>query len=47
MTLEQHDKEANKAVERSIEKRFPVEEKQLLPRDDAAVLIGGKSSQVI
>ena len=42
MNLEQQmnyvcDKEANKAVERSIEQKFLVTEKQLLPEDDAAV----------
>ena len=52
MTFEQQmnficDKEANKAVERSIEQRLIVEEKQLLPREDAAVFVGGKNSQVV
>ena len=47
MTLEQQmnyicDKEANKAVERSIEQNFLVEEKQLLPGEDAAVFVRGK-----
>ena len=47
MTLEQQmnyvgDKEANKAVERSIKQKFLVEEKQLLPREDAAVFVGDK-----
>ena len=36
------DKEANKAVERSIEQKFLVEEKQLLPGEDAAVFVRGK-----
>ena len=48
MTLEQQmnyvcDKEAKKAVERSIEQKFLVEEKQLLSREDAAVFVGGKN----
>ena len=47
MTLEQQmnyvcDKEANKAVERSIQQRFLMEEKQLLPGEDAAMFVGGK-----
>ena len=36
------DKEANKAAERSIEQKFLVEEKQLLPREVAAAFVGGK-----
>ena len=47
MTLEQQmnyvcDKEANKAVERSIYQRFLVEDEQLLPSEDAAVFDGSK-----
>ena len=47
MTLEQQmnywcDKEANKAVERSIQHKFVTEGKQLLPGEDAAVFVGGK-----
>ena len=47
MTVEQQmnyvcDKEANKAVERSIQHKFSVKEKQLLPGEDAAVFVGGK-----
>ena len=47
MTLEQQmnyacDKEANKAVERSMYQRFLVEEKQLLPSEDTVVFVGGK-----
>ena len=47
MTLEQQmnyvcDKEANKAVERNIQRKFSVNEKQLLPGEDAAVYVGGK-----
>ena len=47
MMLEQQmnywcDKEANKAVERSIQHKFVTEGKQLLPGEDAAVFVGGK-----
>ena len=47
MTLEQQmnyvcNKEANKAVERSIQNKFVAEEKQLIPGEDAAVFVGGK-----
>ena len=47
MNLEQQmnyvcDKEANKAAERSIEQKFLVEKKQLLPGEDAPVFVGGK-----
>ena len=47
MTLEQQmnywcDKEANKAVERSIQHKFITEGKQLLPGENAAVFVGGK-----
>ena len=47
MNLEQQmnyvcDKEANKAVERSIEQKFLIEEKQLLPGEDAVVFVRGK-----
>ena len=47
MNLEQQinyvcDKEANKAVERSIEQKFLVEENQLLPVEDATVFVRGK-----
>ena len=47
-TLEQQmnywcGKEANKTVERSIQHKFVTEGKQLLPGEDAAVLVGGKS----
>ena len=47
MTLEQQmnywcNKEANKAVERSIYCKFVTERKQLLPGEDAAVFVGGK-----
>ena len=48
MTLDQQmnyvcDKEANKAVERSIQHKFSVKEKQLLPGEDATVFVGGKN----
>ena len=36
------DKEANKAVEKSIQHRFLVEEKQPLSGENAAVFVGGK-----
>ena len=36
------DKEANKAVETSLQHNFSVKEKQLLPGKDAAVFVGGK-----
>ena len=36
------DEGANKVVERSIQHRFIVEEKKLLPEEDAAVFVGGK-----
>ena len=39
--------EANTAVERSIQHSFLVEEKHLLPGEDAAVFVGGKNSQVV
>ena len=47
MNLEQQmnyvcDKEANKAVERSIQQKLLVEEKQLLQGEDAAVFVRGK-----
>ena len=36
------DKETNKAVERSIQHKFSMEEKQLLLGEDAVVFVGGK-----
>ena len=47
MTLEyqmnsERDKEANKAVERSIRHKFLTREKQLLPGEDPDVLVRGK-----
>ena len=47
MTLEQQlkfewDKEANKAVDRSIRHKFFTRENQLLPGEDAAVFVKGK-----
>ena len=48
MNLEQQmnyvcDKEADKAVERSIEQKLLVEETQLLPGEDAAVFVRDKN----
>ena len=36
------DKGANKAVEGSIQHKFSIKEKQMLPREDVAVFVGGK-----